>query len=376
MCIRDSINAEYMGKLCVFENSVLDIERFATRHPGLAERIRGCVGREIGRWMYGSFESLEAKHTHSAHAIDLVNKYVVGKIEEDIWQKVHSGMRKGEDLRDYVFSFGQLEGITDLQMLLKFSNEKIKLLPLQCDVKHFGKYYAITSLAKKVTRNYSCVHMGGEETMKEHLILVNAVQHKKEYKSPFSLTQEIEINYIPIIVSEMGSYSEWLASEAQENSEFLIGGPFGSGLCLNPQEKGTIVAICGGLSLMLFFDLILYLFRMNAAKIDPQYCIFPKESFEQLSDPSFKLVVLSSFRSISVPYIRLLHAADNLKAPNFQFHLRISEKDPEYWSTEYFKNTVPRDAKKIFITGDQSFISSVTENLSEAGFPSTAFASL
>jgi hypothetical protein len=146
---------------------------------------------------------------------------------------------------------------------------------------------------------------------------------------------------------------------------------------------GTIVGIACGTSITLFVDLAMYIMRMNLSRLGRDkkegrklgpYKLFANEEFHYLTNPKFKLILFSSFKTREHVLCELLLRAaqdisDHSEHHNFQYHLRISnEKDQPNWDPAFFAKHIPSTVKKVFITGPLGAESTLTRTLIRAGF--------
>ena len=100
--------------------------------------------------------------------------------------------------------------------------------------------------------------------------------------------------------------------------------------------------------------------------------MFQNENFDALSDPTFKLMLFSSFASAAVPLMKPLKALDAWRTShqmtNFEYNLRINEAHGAYWDEAYIRAHVPTDATCIYIAGGKVFTESIFHALLACGF--------
>ena len=185
-----------------------------------------ALGREIGRWIYGGYEMRDKAHEHSGDAQKLLLKYKVGRLDSSFTRDLFEGIEEGKTLRDYSFSLKEQNGVTDLHMHIKLHNPAIKFLPRINDIAQFGKYFAITSPDVHRTRNYACVFTTTETLLPEYVKLVNSVDNKADYVSPWKELSDLKSDFIPLIVKAKGKMSTYLADEAKEEAKLVVGGPY------------------------------------------------------------------------------------------------------------------------------------------------------
>lgn len=143
---------------------------------------------------------------------------------------------------------------------------------------------------------------------------------------------------------------------------------------MEPSQKGSVVAIVGGLGLISFLDLIAYIFRLNANKIGEDtgnsYRVFENEIFDQLTDPSFRFVLFTSFKSNrEVPLYDLIKSLEKVckisGMKNFELRERFSNKSEKHWTKEFFQAHLPKDISKILLVGGKEFVESIRKILLE-----------
>ena len=119
---------------------------------------------------------------------------------------------------------------------------------------------------------------------------------------------------------------------------------------------------------------------MNAQKIGEltgkKYRVFENEQFEELTDPTFKLVIFASNKSIQhVPLYQMLKAMEKWRhkfnLTNFEFHERYTDQTKEHYTHEYFEERLPKNISKIFIIGTAKFKTDVKAVLKSCGLESS-----
>jgi len=89
-------------KLVILDNLVLDIGGFAYAHPGGAHLINYNIGRDISKFIYGSYalcgnsndpKAATDRHTHSNVARKVANNHAIATLRKDatIWNKGYKG---------------------------------------------------------------------------------------------------------------------------------------------------------------------------------------------------------------------------------------------------------------------------------------------
>ncbi len=152
---------------------------------------------------------------------------------------------------------------------------------------------------------------------------------------------------------------------------------------ISPNQKGTVVAIACGTCVVLFLDLAMYLFRMNVYRATQHsqrtYKMFANESFDRLTDPSFKLVLFSSFKRqdnvLGEAFYRALHdLSAKYHFNNFEYNLRVSGlPDAPQWDEAYFKERIDTRAARVLINGPHGAAPAIKETLKKIGVQDSQF---
>lgn len=213
--------------IILIEDKVIDLKNFFEKHPATKMPWEGLYGKEVGRYFYGNYAYEGFKHPHSFRAFELLSKYQIGIIPITYSYKTFIGLPKDKNLRNYIWKLEGNDGVTDIHIALKFSNPDLKVRPLVDDIHAFGRYFAVKSLTKKETRNYSLVFCCDDEIQKAHLFAVNAFKNKDEkYHPKYPDIAGIELKRLVILVRTKTGFSKWLGDECAKNTEFIFRGPF------------------------------------------------------------------------------------------------------------------------------------------------------
>jgi hypothetical protein len=151
---------------------------------------------------------------------------------------------------------------------------------------------------------------------------------------------------------------------------------------LESDQKGVVVAVTCGTGVVMFLDLAMYLLRMIVYKVGrtkkKNYLLFGNETFDRLTDKSFKLVLFSAFHDSShVLGEKLFRALHDLSVKygynNFEYHLRVADKGQQRWDEDTFKRLVPLTAQKIILVGPCEAETSIYTMLKNIGIQDRQF---
>lgn len=136
------------------------------------------------------------------------------------------------------------------------------------------------------------------------------------------------------------------------------------------------MGIAQGIAFLHFYDLVHYILRLNAFRIGQQrkkdYKLFGDEPLESLTDPSFKFMLFTAYSSSAAPAASVFLYAEKwskeYKFNNFEHIQRIGHNPTNHYTSAYFKEKIPADARKFLIAGSKNFVKEVKQALLGAGF--------
>ena len=212
-------------QLVVYEDKVVDVIDFLERHPGTAAPLKAYIGREIGRWIYGSFKHTAPPHEHGPKAMELMKKYTVGILANPQTNQIFGPFPEGKSLDNTVWKLVAQEGLTDVHVLLKFKGEQGVVGQYQ-NANAMSRYVALTSVLKKKTRNFGLVFCADETVSKAHLQLLKALEDKADYSPAFADIEKVKHEHLSLVVKQKHEFSTWLSNDEAEGTDFVIRGPF------------------------------------------------------------------------------------------------------------------------------------------------------
>ena len=359
-------------ELFLYDNNVCDLTSYMDWHPG-KNLLKEHVGMEIGRYIYGGFSGSDSRvQYHSGRAKDIIDKTVCGTVKPIFELVLSQNPEEGK------WKIVGKEQFTKIHQVIRFSLPGTKITAMAPGVNHCGTYVKVYSKSNQMTRNYSWSFLSNTTIYRQHVKLPEALKDRSVF-SPISPTiSDFTKNYVEICVKKQNGFSKWLHEVASDVDEFDIRGPFGPGLQLKPDIGGTIIGIALGTAIVPFLDLVGYLMRMNVYNISTRnegksLKMFEDETFEFLSNPTFKLVLFVSVKNVdeAVGLGLLESLAEFCKETgikNFDLKLRVSENGQRRWDKKYFEEAV--DAKtvtKAYIASVAGTEASFTELLEGIG---------
>eukprot|EP01022_Parablepharisma_sp_SALTPOND_P020923 TRINITY_DN3934_c0_g1_i1.p1 TRINITY_DN3934_c0_g1~~TRINITY_DN3934_c0_g1_i1.p1 ORF type:complete len:445 (-),score=59.50 TRINITY_DN3934_c0_g1_i1:145-1479(-) len=382
-------------KLIVYEDVVLSLDSFFLHYPDSKSVIEKYLGMEVSRFIYGGFQMLNSLAQDQLQSfIKNAENMTVGRIKDPLPELVFRPINPSLGLipKNETWKLVDKEMITPVHGEFKLRSENFKVSGMLPYFDHCGKYFTVYSKYLKMGRNLACVFTPSETILPHYLKLLEAFNKGEDFAPVYPDITNITKPYLELYIKKTGVFSSYvhgLPTIGQEGTknEFQVLGPFGPGLSLEPDQKGTIVGIICGTGVVMFLDLAMYMLRASIYKIGQQklgktYKVFGNEIFDRLTDPSFKLVIFSSFKKkdhvLGEPLFQALHdISAKYNLGNFEYHLRISERpeDPK-WDEEFFKKTLDKQARKIIVYGPFGAQESITNTLKGIGIKDEQFYNL
>ncbi len=132
---------------------------------------------------------------------------------------------------------------------------------------------------------------------------------------------------------------------------------------------------------LMVLDLLAYLLRLNAQKIDPSYKLYKDERFAELTDPAFKLhFFLCPKTTEELPYAALVKTLtawkDAYHFTNFEFYERQGNEDDVYFYDSYFKELLPPQVTRVVLSGSKPLVLNAKYSLTLCGYPEDVFIEL
>ncbi len=146
---------------------------------------------------------------------------------------------------------------------------------------------------------------------------------------------------------------------------------------MTPNEGGTVVAVGLGTGTVAFLDLVAYLLRLNVhtqgAKQGKDIRLFGNETFEWLTNPSFKFIFLVSVKLQdevigSELCEKLSQFNRDHELHNFEYRLRVSANTPKRWDAEFLKTLFdPKDVTHVFLASMAGTEEAITKLFVDSG---------
>ena len=195
-----SIKKEFSKiKYVILKNSIFDISDFD--HPGGIKLLFQVVGKEIGRYYYGSCTTENLKiesHPHTNFATSFLEKRFIGEFQNNFCKILY--VEKNEFSYEYnIWTLKEKRPYTEQVNIFFFSSNIFKVKILMPGVEWLGRYFYIVPFGadKQVSpRPYSLVTCFQDENIVIRMKLiayfnkVHSVVSKNDISSAKTLTQD------------------------------------------------------------------------------------------------------------------------------------------------------------------------------------------
>ena len=138
------------------------------------------------------------------------------------------------------------------------------------------------------------------------------------------------------------------------------------------------MAFTGGTGVLVFLDLVAYIFRKNVHKVSPAMDLIKDEDFGDLND-DFKFILYMAFPTegdaLAYDFCKscMEHAKQN-SFSNFEVRTRFSDKDRQRWDEQWIGDTLSqvRDLKRVWVCGppiiNETFNKALQKHLDKSKF--------
>ena len=373
----------------VYENMVIDVEKWINQHPGVPLVIKPLLGLEISRYFYGGFiaPGQSKPRVHSENACKVIQQYQIGIIDSGVNIFM---MPPNTELQQLTWQLVRKAPITNVHNRFFFQCPNVKTKNILPGIGYAGKYFTLCHVKSNQKRNFGLFFTATEKLLPEYLKLIKAVTNGDDWVPPFENINEVFRDGMEFFMKKKEGFSK-LVSEISLpgepsfdvlNCQFKIKGPFGIGLRLSPSPKGLIVAAICGTSIAMWLEVVAYMIRKAAyqagCKSGKDYRLFKNETFEDLNEPNFKLILFSSFgtlkESLGKDVFDVLHSlSKSLGLNNFEYYLRVSENAEPHYTEEYFKERIKGTPERIYFWGPYGVAPALREIFLKMGYSEDMF---
>ena len=428
--IKEIINRHPDMDWVMYGNKVYDVTGWI--HPGGSFILNQVIGREISRFIHGG-EALENSkmkpHTHSAHALKLLECFYIGRIKnlESVLMPVevtdsvlddsnlsvnnsrlHSSEMSMALLSDIEPAQNEASGhkrwrlvgredISKTTARFDFKCEYFKVKMFGSGLSWFGRHFIVGFWGQlDPIRTYTqCLALIPEHQQLRNLfyayfeeIMKGGDGVKPEFQFPAELAEPRDTLslFIKIYPSAKGFSKALYNLEHKESHFFSIQGPFGRGLEIKEETQGTIYILCAGTGLLPFVDFLNYLLYKTLYDEMKKNKLVGEELDHKLRElgldfrKSFKklrVILIGAFSTISeaagIDIIKKLDEVNKKYKLNI-FEADMTTVDSEYiqkvcdmFSVDFLARRVYADANAYYVCGPPRFNRNVPKNLKQIG---------
>lgn len=349
---REVLDQVEQGKQWAFFNGlVIDVNSFASSHPGGLVVLQHTLGQDLGKYIYGSSSWFSPPHIHTVEAHSLIAQLAIGRATgpnvfsegkpQMKWRLVAKAHLNNETWR----------------LTFKSETEVLSNLP---GVEWVGKHLLVTF--NGCSRYYSFVNCIGKEYSAWHSEARRRGAEVLPIAIPFQVSEDDQkaveegSGLLSLVVKRYaaGRLSPFLTA-APLGASIQISGPFGPGLDLSESFTGDYVGFAGGTGLLPFLDLAHLLWKRVCGETS------------KLSGLRFILHVSFSSKGNSF-CLDLLKALEAASPQTFRLHTNFTDVS----SSPLNEKTVSTlfdagSVSKVAICGPSSYNRVVEDLLEKAG---------
>jgi NAD(P)H-flavin reductase len=361
-------------KWCILDDSLCDLTGYF--HPVGEYLITPVIGREIGRFMYGSdgIESLykikKTVHIHSSFSITQIEGMVFGKLrleqpvfimssptpnvnlaanEVSLNDTLIKPKRKSKKSfnRDETFIWSLISKHTYAEdsAFYNFQCSNVIVNTKNNLIENIGKHFKLAHGDHRKVRLYTIVMSQTEQNIKLRNELVQFFDNTttKRQKETFKYRQSNMETILPLIIKKYknrkdNTFTEYLHNLPLNTPNFHLSRPYGRGLELSEHSKGTHVIFAAGTGILTFLDLFDYLLRKviyqvllekHGKEIADSTNLWQNQHDKEL-DKSFNVTLFAAFATIQdfvgLEMVRKLCEICNIhNKPLFKAYVKLAD---------------------------------------------------
>jgi len=325
-------------QLCVLDDLVLNVGRYASRHPGGKFLIDATVGRDVSKYFYGGYKmensksNRDAPYRHSMMARKCIPGLVYARLNEKAMTAEAGIIEKTDIVADTkAFTFECTDKAREVWSLF------------YQDIQMIGRHFLLTNTrVHSVQRQYTVC-----SSMRKPVHDGVVAQLKAAVGGTFA---EVDKGLFDDVAGSKICFSvktyhteQGLATDLFEDkfATYSVKGPMGAGLCMH--KGGVHVAFCGGTGLLVYVDLVVHLARRMLATLS--------EKENQMVSDDFKFILYASFpskeKTIALELCDLTaQLAKKLGKDCFEVRWRFSSESKDRWDKDFVVKAL-QEIKKV-----------------------------
>lgn len=248
-------------KLCIFNKQVVDVGPYEAYHPGGANLIAKSVGQEIGKYIDGGYiwenKTGLAPHDHMEQVPYLLNKMCMAYI-------VHKSAPLDTEVHEpcTIKTVNDINSTTATYEFKSKAGNK-KFYEVFDDFGGCGMHYVIsTKLAHKQKKNkrryYTISNVMRPNVYKGYVDeLKKALAGETATSNPDFISATLTDNLVLTLKKyDVPDALSKHMCEVQGEQEYIVHGPYGKGLNIDPTKPGTYIAFTAGTGNLVFVDTV------------------------------------------------------------------------------------------------------------------------
>ena len=138
---------------------MFDVKSYIDEHPGGAFVMKVCVGKDVGRYLDGSYiieknGTCQKPHLHTNYALGIVKKLAIAKLQKSNYIRPAKG-KTVDDRENDRWQITKAHKRSDNTATYDFTNDAFLVKQFFSGVAETGKHFIVTSKVSNVGRYYT-----------------------------------------------------------------------------------------------------------------------------------------------------------------------------------------------------------------------------
>jgi len=377
-------------------NNVYDLSNWV--HPGGNFIIEACLGREVGRYLYGNYalEGTTIKpHKHSNLALSQMQKFYIGEVTSSESILVRKNTKdQTQATNSHTWKIVSVKPVSNTVSKIHFTSEDFNVKTFGSSLSFLGRHFKVSfnqenAIARQYTTALSLAEMNTQfrQDAYEYFTKIMAGQNEASFSNKSSF--QTVTDSLPLFIKKY-PFQKAFSKAIHEvditgsQNELRIEGPIGRGLDLTAGSTGTHTIICAGTGVLPFIDFLnFFLFKTMYQTIKDKAGVEKAEEINVSKTPFDNILeglnvnFVGSFENenevLGLDIIQKLaeiskkHKIDNFKAMVKGYGDENIVKVNEFFSKDFIEKNVTLQGSKYYIVGPPKFNAQISRDLASLG---------
>jgi len=373
-------------------NNVYDLSNWV--HPGGNFIIEACLGREVGRYLYGNYalEGTTIKpHKHSNLALSQMQKFYIGEVTNSESILVHKNTKsQAQATNNDTWKIVSVKPMSDTVSQIHLASQDFNIKTFGSSLSFLGRHFKVSfnqknAIARQYTTALALTEMNTQFRQDAFEYFTRIMSGQSESSLSDKSSVQTVTDSLPLFIKKY-PFQKAFSKAIHEiditgsQNELRVEGPIGRGLNLTASSTGTHTIICAGTGVLPFVDFLnFFLFKTMYQMIKDKAGTEKAEKINIYQIPfdnvmeGLKVNFVGSFvnqnETLGLDIIQKL-AEINKKYKIDSFSAKVKgygdeniTQVKECFSKDFFEKNVTLTGEKYYIVGPPKFNTQISQDL-------------